>query len=94
MQYNANMSAANTVGLVDRLVAPLGDCLTPESARRLIALRPDPELEQRMDDMAGRHTEGQLTPAEEAEYGRLVSYATFVAILKSKARQLLAGAGG
>ena len=43
-----------------------------------------------MDDMATRHTEGQLTPAEEAEYGRMVSYATFVAILKSKARQLVA----
>jgi hypothetical protein len=88
------MNTANPPGLVDRLVAPLGDCLTPESARRLIALKPDLELEKRMDDMATRHTEGRLTPAEQAEYGRLVSYATFVAVLKSKARQLLAGGGG
>jgi hypothetical protein len=88
------MDATNPPGLVDRLVAPLGDCLTPESARRLIALKPDPELQHRMDDMATRHTEGGLTPAEQAEYGRLVSYATFVAILKSKARQLLAGGAG
>ena len=36
-----------------------------------------------------RHTEGQLAPEEQAEYGRYVSYATFIAILKSKARQLL-----
>jgi hypothetical protein len=86
------MNTANSVGLIDRLVAPLGECLTPESARRLIALKPDSELQQRMDDMATRHTEGRLTPDEEAEYGRMVSYATFVAILKSKARQLL-GAG-
>jgi hypothetical protein len=84
------MSAANRPGLIDRLVAPLGDCLTPEAARRLIALKPDPVLERRMDDVAARHTEGRLTPAEEAEYGRMVSYATFVAILKSRARQLVA----
>jgi hypothetical protein len=80
--------------LVDRLVAPLGDCLTPESARRLLALKPDPKLQKRVDDMAARHTEGQLSPAEEAEYGRYVSYATFIAILKSKARQLLAASRG
>jgi hypothetical protein len=94
MRYNAGMNAADPPGLVDRLVAPLGDCLTPESARRVIALKADSELQKRMDEMATRHTEGRLTPTEEAEYGRLVSYATFVAILKSKARQLLAGSAG
>ena len=75
-------------------MAPLGDCLTPESARRLLALKPDPELQRRVDDMATRHTEGQLSPEEEAEYGCYVSYATFIAILKSKARQLLAASDG
>lgn len=71
-------------------VSPLGECLTPESARRLLALKPDLELQVRVDEMATRHTEGQLSPEETAEYGRYVSYATFIAILKSKARQLLA----
>ena len=37
--------------------------------------------------------EGLLTPEEQAEYGRYVSYAT-IAILKSKARQLLAASNG
>jgi hypothetical protein len=84
------MKHARPVAVVDRLVAPLGDCLTPESARRLLALKPDPELQRRADEMATRHTEGRLSPEEEAEYGRYVSYATFISILKSKARQLLA----
>lgn len=84
------MKRTNPTGLIDRLVGPLGDCLTPESARRLIALKADPEFQRRMDDMVTRHTEGQLTAAEEADYGQLVSFATFVAILKSRARQLLA----
>ena len=88
------MKTAKPAPVLDQLVASLGDCLTPESARRLLALKPDPELQRRVDEMATRHTEGQLSPEEEAEYGRYVSYATFIAILKSKARQLLAASNG
>jgi hypothetical protein len=35
-----------------------------------------------------------LTPGEEAEYNTYVKFGTFVAILKFKARQLLANAQG
>ena len=76
--------------VLERLVGPLGECLTPESARRLLAMKPDAELQSKIDEIASRHSAGQLTPAEQAEYGRYVSYATFVAILKSQARRLLA----
>jgi hypothetical protein len=88
------MKSAKTTPALDRLVAPLGDCLTPESARRLLALKADSTLQARVDYLAGRHREGLLTPEEEAEYGKYVSYGTFVAILKSKARQLLAHCHG
>ena len=83
------MKSAKNSTVVDRLLSPLGACLTPESARRLLALKPDADLQARVDEMATRHTEGQLNPEEQAEYGTYVSYATFIAILKSKARQLL-----
>lgn len=88
------MKTATSDPILDQLVAPLGDCLTPESARRLLALKADAMLQARVDDLAGRHTRGVLTPEEQAEYGRYVSYSTFVAILKSKARQLLANSPG
>ena len=84
------MEMLESPAVLDRLVSPLGDCLTPESARRLIELKPDPLVQARVDDLAGRHTEGDLTAAERAEYGRLVNYATFMAILKSRARRMLA----
>jgi hypothetical protein len=84
------MKSSKNTPVVDRLVPPLGECLTPESARRLLALKPDADLQVQVEEMATRHTEGRLTPEETAEYGRYVSYATFIAILKSKARQLLA----
>jgi hypothetical protein len=88
------MKTAKCAPVLDKLVAPLGDCQTPESARRLLALKADPKLQARVDDLAGRHSRGMLTPEEQAEYGCYVSFRTFVAILKSKARQLLTNSPG
>jgi hypothetical protein len=80
-----------TPGL-DRLMAPLGECITPDTARRLIALKADPTVQARVEELAGRNTAGALSPEELAEYRNYVSFGTFVAILKSKARQVLAAA--
>ncbi len=88
------MKAVKSDRLLDELVGPLGDCLTPESARRLLALKADPKLQARVDDLAARHNRGLLLPEEQAEYGGYVYFDTFVAILKSKARQLLATSRG
>jgi hypothetical protein len=57
-------------------------------------LKADPALQARVDDLAHRHSQGLLTGQEQAEYGTYVSYSTFIAILKSKARQLLANSPG
>ena len=45
----------------------------------------------RVDDLAERHRRGELSPDEQAEYGGYVYFDSFVAILKSKARQLRIG---
>ena len=85
---------STTAPTLDRLVTSLSECLTPESARRLLALKADPALQTRAADLAARHSQGLLTADEQAEYGKYVSYSTFVAILKSKARQLLGHSSG
>jgi hypothetical protein len=84
------MKTASTTTALDRLVGLLGECLTPETARRLLALKADARLQARVNYLAARSSNGSLTPAERAEYGNCVSFGTFVAILKSKARQQLA----
>jgi hypothetical protein len=84
-----DMNDGKSNQVLDRLLSPLGDCLTPESARRILALKADPRLQAYVDGLATRHGEGRLSPAEQAEYGTYVSFNTFIAILKSKARQLL-----
>ena len=88
------MKAAKTTSALDGLLDPLGECLTPETARRLVALKADASLQARVTYLADRHSEGLLTSAERSEYSSYVSFSTFVAILQSKARRLLAKSRG
>jgi hypothetical protein len=60
----------------------------------LLALRADPELQARIDQLAEKSNEGALSPEERDEYASYVSFGTFIALLKAKARQLLKVAPG
>jgi hypothetical protein len=84
------MKTRNPSPSLDRLVDPLGKCLTPESARRVLKLRADRSMQALLDQLAEKNAEGTLTPEQRAEYATYVAFGTFVALLKSKARQLLA----
>jgi hypothetical protein len=76
--------------LLDRIVDPVGRILTPKVARALVDLRADPEVQARIDELAEKCNEGQLTPEEQAEYESYVFAIDFIAILQAKARALLA----
>jgi hypothetical protein len=84
------MKSTKSLPVLDRLIDPLGDCLTPETARRILALKADRKVQVRVNFLAQRSAGGTITPDEMAEHENYVSYGTFVAILKSKARQLIA----
>jgi hypothetical protein len=88
------VKTTSTDAKLEQLVGRLADCLTAESARRVVDLKADRRLQIRVNDLADRCTEGLLTPEAAAEYDSCVKFGTFVAILKSKARQLLANAQG
>ncbi|MCH7988256.1 MAG: hypothetical protein IID46_03795 [Planctomycetes bacterium] len=81
------MSTETTV--LDELLGPVGRCLTPESAKRLVALRASPTVQARIEELAEQSDTGRLTREEQAEYASLVSAGTFIAVLQSKARKLL-----
>jgi hypothetical protein len=76
--------------LLDRLLDPVARALTPDVARRVVALRADAQVQARVDLLADRCNEGVLTPDERAEYESLVSAAGLIAVLQSKARAALA----
>jgi hypothetical protein len=88
------VSSKTSFPVLDRLVGPLSECLTPETAKRLLKLRADPQLQALVNELAEKCNKGTLTPQEQAEYAGYVSFGTFVALLKSKARQLLAKSQG
>jgi hypothetical protein len=85
--YVKGMKRSSTT--LDRLVEPVVRTFTPEVARALIRLRADPELQARMDELAEKCNEGQLTSEEREEYETSVRFANYLAIIQAKARRLL-----
>ena len=74
---------------LERLVDPVIRTLAPEAAKALVELRADPELQERMDDLAEKCNQGRLTPDEREEYETSIRFGNFIAILQAKARNLL-----
>ncbi len=70
--------------MLDGLLEPLSRCLDAESARRIIELRIDPGVQERIDVLAERANDGLLTKEERAEYEAVINAADFIAILKLK----------
>ena len=60
-----------------------------EQARALAAYRGDDALRARIEELASKHTEGELTDSEQAEYEGHVQANQFIAILQAKAKKLL-----
>ena len=76
--------------ILDRLLDPVGRCLTRRSAQALLNLQADADLQAHIEDLARKSTAGKLTAEERSEYEALVAAGTVISILKSKARVLLA----
>ena len=80
---------ATATDAFDRLFDPLMDCLTPGVAQKLVNMRADPILQARLDELADKCTEDELTADERAEYEAYVRGLEVMAILQAKARKLL-----
>ena len=83
------MESTPPLTALDRMLDPLSDCLNDEVARRIIALRMAPEIQARIEELADRCNEGQLTEAERAEYDGYVEDAEIVSLITLKAPRFL-----
>src|SRR5207247_9870840 len=72
----------------DRCGRPMLEIVLPEKADAVIGFRADPELQARIEELARKSTEGELTEDERAEYAGYVRANKFVAILKRQAQHL------
>jgi len=64
----------------------------PGKAEAVVRFQADPKLQTRIEELAEKSTEGELTQAEEAEYAGYVRANKFVAILQERARKLVGAA--
>jgi len=74
----------------DRILDPLAECLTHEVAARILEVHLDPDIQARVDELAAKANEGELSAEDRAEYELLIEKADLLGIFKSLARQALA----
>ena len=80
--------------VLDLMLDPVSRCLDADSARRLLEVRIDPAVQERVDVLAEKANEGLLTEPERTEYEAYINTDDFISILKLKARRYLAATGG
>ncbi len=83
------MATAYDRSAFDRATDPIFDLLTPEQARSIVEFRGNAWLEQRVEELAGKCNEGELTEEERAEYEGYAHANRFIAMMQAKARRLL-----
>jgi hypothetical protein len=72
----------------ERGIRPVLQIVFPDKLDAILELRPSVELQARIEELAAKSTEGELSEAERAEYEGYVRANKFVAILQRHARHL------
>jgi len=72
------------------MLEPLTEALTPDSARQLADLKVKPSVQARVDELAAKCNEGELNESEREEYDTYVRVGNLFAVLKAKAKVVLA----
>jgi len=75
------MEAKPEIAAFDRGVGPVLRIVLPEKAEAVLRFRSAPKLRARIEKLAGKSNEGQLSVEEKAEYAGYVRANKFVAIL-------------
>ena len=82
------MTATAEMTAFDRGVRPVAELVFPDKAQLVLGFRPAPELQARIEELAAKSTEGELTEAEREEYAGYVQANKFIAVLKRLAREV------
>jgi hypothetical protein len=83
------MQPISEMSAFDRGVGPVMKIVLPEKAEQVVEFRADPELQARIEELARKSTEGELSDAERAEYAGYARANKFIAILQRQARELI-----
>ncbi len=84
------MSQTLSPSVLDRLLEPLGNRMPLEYAKELVEFRASPDVQARIDELADKCNEGELTDAERDEYDDYLQAIHLIGILQRKAKRVLA----
>lgn len=90
MCYTLDMSQREFHSILDRLLEPVTRSFTPEVARQLVGLRLAPDIQDRIDLLAAKCNEGELSNEERAEYETYVRAIDLISLLQAHAHAVLA----
>ena len=79
----------NATSILDRFLEPVTQLLPPDTARQILDLRIDPQLQSRLDVLAEKANQGTLSAEEHEEYEEYVEGLDLIAVFKLKARAAL-----
>ncbi|MEM9941568.1 MAG: hypothetical protein AAF939_08255 [Planctomycetota bacterium] len=83
------MSDTPDITAFDRGITPFLQIILPDKAKQVVEFEADPDVRDRIEQLACKSTEGELTDEERKEYEGYVRANKFIAVLKRKARQVL-----
>ena len=75
-----------TTSLADKMLDLAADCFDAPTLNALARMRLDPQLAARVDRLAGRANNDQLTPRERKEYQSYIPTSELLALLQLRAR--------
>jgi hypothetical protein len=78
-----------TLKTLDTFLDPLTGCMTREVAQQIVSWKPDPDLQDRIQELGQKADNGTLTPDELAEYEDYIEEGDVIALIQAKARRFL-----
>jgi hypothetical protein len=74
---------------LDKFLNPVVQGLSPEAAHHLATVGINPAMQDRLDQLAEKSTEGELSDEERTEYETYIHAVDFLAVLQAQAKQRL-----
>ena len=84
------MEPPTDITILDKVLEPVARCFTPAVAKQIAELRADTPTQARLDELASKCNEGELTETEKREYQAYVDALDLLGLLQAKARAMLA----
>ena len=88
--YDSPMTPPIDAAAFDRATEPVMRILSRDQALKIVDFHGDENLQLRIEELARKANEGELTEEERAEYQGYAQANKFIAVLQAKARRLLA----